>query len=587
MALECSVLGKEGVSRCLLRTQDFFDKSSRDIVDESDENFSVKFELIYTMGMQRPIENSPDRWNFIQQVLELVKIKAPAVLDEFGSSFIEIHCAPGTFPRIRTLRPQAESSLVHNITRHICDFGLVGFPLGRQTKTVQDDLYAYLVNPDLTSDEIDTVQEGGPTGFWSDGTKSTILLLRGLLGGGVLAFTFGQKRWRVNFGLAARTPATKLSVPFRAKDSPSPRSEFSHPDVVIVLTSLCYYYGGLDDEDIFTALGHLMESDQADIEYQAWVSDAHNLPLAFRQLQGINLKDRQQCISQLFPCLKFGKNVVDYYLSRIVFPKEMKEFPSKLSASGWDLGKRKIHPTTGFSGTSDSRIVLPLDVNHLDLPDQKHTNALVLQYLLRPENTVEQMVDLPEPPMSDAERILSVIMQLNKSPEVILDVGAQILELDNLQVAQKWLEMRSALDSTKEAVVFVDQDDELSIVDRNGRVEALQTSSFASRLGACLIFLDEAHTRGIDLKLPVDYRAAVTLGANLTKDRLVQGKISPCRPIKFSSSNRSNTDPIQYSMHENAKARSRPISGLYALPRDPDQDPRLRQEVRQRPHQRL
>jgi len=28
------------------------------------------------------------------------------------------------------------------------------------------------------------------------------------------------------------------------------RSEFSHPDIVIVLTSLSYYYGGLDNDDL-------------------------------------------------------------------------------------------------------------------------------------------------------------------------------------------------------------------------------------------------------------------------------------------------------------------------------------------------
>ena len=52
MSLECLISGKEAVGSSLLSTQEFFDASSRDIVDESDENFSVKFELIYTMGMQ-------------------------------------------------------------------------------------------------------------------------------------------------------------------------------------------------------------------------------------------------------------------------------------------------------------------------------------------------------------------------------------------------------------------------------------------------------------------------------------------------------------------------------------------------------
>ena len=104
---------------------------------------------------------------------------------------------------------------------------------------------------------------------------------------------------------------------------------------------------------------------------------------------------------------------------------------------------------------------------------------------------------------------------------MILDVGAQILELSNLQVAKKWLEM--VPEDRAKAAVFFNDSDELSVLDRKGRTEILQVSPFAKQLDVCLVYLDEAHTRGTDLKLPRDYRAAVTLGANLTKDRLVQG----------------------------------------------------------------
>ncbi|KAL5400750.1 hypothetical protein PMIN04_013160 [Paraphaeosphaeria minitans] len=90
------------------------------------------------------------------------------------------------------------------------------------------------------------------------------------------------------------------------------------------------------------------------------------------------MKDRPQCISKVFPALRNGKSVIDYYVSHIFFPKEMKEFPHKLSASGWDIGKAREQLTTGFSGTIDSHHVLPLDVAYLELPDQKHTNALVI-----------------------------------------------------------------------------------------------------------------------------------------------------------------------------------------------------------------
>lgn len=50
MGIESLLNGQPDLGRSLLRTQDFFDSKSRDIVDESDENFSVKFELVYTMG---------------------------------------------------------------------------------------------------------------------------------------------------------------------------------------------------------------------------------------------------------------------------------------------------------------------------------------------------------------------------------------------------------------------------------------------------------------------------------------------------------------------------------------------------------
>jgi len=51
MGIECLLNGQPDVGTSLLRTQRSFDTHSRDIVDESDENFSVKFESVYIMGM--------------------------------------------------------------------------------------------------------------------------------------------------------------------------------------------------------------------------------------------------------------------------------------------------------------------------------------------------------------------------------------------------------------------------------------------------------------------------------------------------------------------------------------------------------
>ncbi len=166
---------------------------------------------------------------------------------------------------------------------------------------------------------------------------------------------------------------------------------------------------------------------------------------------------------------------------------------------------------------NDSRQVLPLSVHYIDSEKQKHTNALVLAYLLRDENSTKLL-----PPQTDAEYLLKIVNTMEPSTRVILDAGAQILELSNIQVAETWLRMSNFNGAKAKAIIFFNDNEELSVLDHNGRIELLQTSPFAKHLDECLVYLDQAHIRGTDLKMPKHYRAAVTLGANLTKDTLVQ-----------------------------------------------------------------
>lgn len=522
MAIESQLISQREVGQVLLDIQHYFNIHSRDLVDESDENFSVKFELIYTMGTQRPIELGVERWSMIQHVLGLIQRLAYKLQRELPESMQVSPYVAGHFPRTRILREDAEERLLGMIAAEICNIGLPGFPIMRQPPKIREAVRKYILHdlPELSLVEAVETESG----FFSPATAGRLLLLRGLLARGVLAFALRQKRWRVNYGLDAhRNPQTRLAVPYRAKDNPTARSEFSHPDVVILLTCLSYYYGGLTDENLFATFDHLLRADQAEVQYQDWLIDAPTLPRSFRSLAGVTLKDRHQAKTDIFPHLRRAKRVIDYFLGHLVFPKEMKEFPLKLSASGWNIGRKKQHPTTGFSGTCDSRVLLPLDMKHLNLPSQRHTNALVLRHVLQPENCVVMMPESARRGQSDAETFLDLVVEMNPPVQVILDVGAQILELTNLQFAEKWLaQVPSHL--KKEAVVYFDDHDNLCVLDRHGRTELLQTSPFSDQLDLCLVFLDEAHTRGTDLRLPREYRAAVTLGAGLTKDRLVQGK---------------------------------------------------------------
>jgi hypothetical protein len=107
---------------------------------------------------------------------------------------------------------------------------------------------------------------------------------------------------------------------------------------------------------------------------------------------------------------------------------------------------------------------------------------------------------------------------------VLLDVGAQVLELQNEDVAREWLELDTR--SHVEAAIYCNPNDEFYVVTRDGRSDRLATSVYnsESQLDKALVYLDEAHTRGTDFKFPKGTRAVVTLGPKTTKDKLVQGE---------------------------------------------------------------
>ncbi|KAH6623091.1 hypothetical protein F5144DRAFT_623147 [Chaetomium tenue] len=459
MGLESIYAGTGQLGRDILSTYRELEDMSRDIVDESDENFSVKFELIYTIGSQQPIDMSPDRWTMIQELMDVLVEVARNLANGIEGQRVkgllfEENEASGRYPTIRVLEESAGKCLVDAIVKQICRTGVRGFPIQHQSKQMRRAVLEYILHPSLDTEQIAAV-ENVSSGFFSEPTsKNALLLLRGLLATNVILFALGQKRFRVNYGLAPdRRPSTMLAVPYRAKDSPAPRSEFSHPDVVIVLTCLSYYYQGLSDNELRTCLERLSRSDQAEQEYSRWAAAAPQLPSSLAHFSG----------ESVFPALRYAKPAIDFYLANLVFPKEMREFPYKLSASGWDLGKMKRHPLTGFSGTTDSKYVLPLSVTALDLPEQRHTNSAVLACLLRAENTVLELGgDGENLTALTVDGLLDAVTTSSQPMRVILDVGAQIIELSNLEVARRWLGMVPSHEA--DAVIFFNDHDELSVL---------------------------------------------------------------------------------------------------------------------------
>ena len=133
--------GQLELGRQILATYRKFENDARDIVDESDENFSVKFELIYTMGTPQPVRMSPDHWTIIQELMEVV-LKTASNLSNNPSPegesvkglLFEEDKASGRFPTIRVLEESAGERLINTVAEHVCRSRLRGFPIQHQSK---------------------------------------------------------------------------------------------------------------------------------------------------------------------------------------------------------------------------------------------------------------------------------------------------------------------------------------------------------------------------------------------------------------------------------------------------------------------
>ncbi|KAL8936479.1 MAG: hypothetical protein Q9216_004910, partial [Gyalolechia sp. 2 TL-2023] len=515
MGIERLVSEQSSVATKLLETQAWLDTYSRDVLDESDEILDVKFQLIYTLGNQRNMDGQPDRWLMMEGVFDIVQYQAD-ILRRLCPDQIEVEkYSSASFPTIRLLSSKTRQQLISQVFEDICDSKIPGLVMSNLPSHVEKAARSFIADTDVAESDCNVIES-----YCADDETylKKLLFVRGLIAGGILLHALHAKRWSVTYGL--HPTRCLCAVPYRAKGVPAPTAEFGHPDVTIALTCLSYYYTGLKDSQIRTCLEILQKADDPTAEYGTWTKADRDFPRQSCHWNAVNLEDQQQCIDQLFPALRYNKKTADFFLANVVFPKEGKEFDQKLSTSGWDIpaSPGSMHITTGFSGTNDNRFLLPSSIAQSDLPELRHTSGKVLQFVSRPENRSYFCAKDAEGIHLSSEELLRFVTNSDPSVRVLIDVGAQILDLKNDQVIRKWLELVPDAD----AGIYFDEQDHAVVLTRAGKKEKLITSSFSNRMDRCIVYLDDVHTRGTDLKLPQTARAAVTLGPRLTKDRLVQ-----------------------------------------------------------------
>ena len=527
-------------ARPMVKVHSWLRSFCRDILDESDYTLAARTQLIYPSGSQLSVDGHPHRWQVIQALLSLVDQHLYGLHSSFPQSIEVVRRQGGGFPLIYFVRRDVENALLKRLAADITKGHGGILPMskfdGRERAAVRDFLSpgTRKLKP-TTLERIRTLRPDRPQ------VRQTVYLVHGLLVNRILIMTL-KKRWNVQYGL--RPNSDPVAVPYHAKGVPSEQSEWGHPDVAILFTCLVFYYDGINESQLRLALARVLKSDDPSTEYDKWVQSSDDFPASVRAWNTINVEDDTQ-VREIWKAVRYRVVVIDYFLNNFVFPQHAKQFRVKLQSSGWDiplfsaqsaspstgingsaedqqLKKARLRPlTTGFSGTNDNRTMLPLTIQQADLTTLSHTNAEVLTYLLHDRSRRCEIITNANGGRATERDLLKMLRKQNI--RILIDAGAQILEMDNKTLARTWLEV----DKHCDAALYFDSANKPWVISKLGRETPLLASPYADDLSKCLVYLDEAHTRGTDLKFPLNARGALTVGQGQSKDHTVQGARPP------------------------------------------------------------
>ncbi|KAI0444448.1 hypothetical protein F4803DRAFT_249140 [Xylaria telfairii] len=502
----------------MIKFQSWLDTHCRDVLDECDFTLSVKTQLNYPSGPEMPVDFHPYRWKIAQEILGIAASHIQELQRKHPRG-IQVTSRRGKkgFPAVQFLKTEAENALHDIIMESVCSGHLTLLrpipPQSRQKRSViLEVLRATKISQKLLERAAHMFDNPGIA-------KDALLLVRGLLLYRIIVLCLG-KRWNVQYGLHPnRDP---IAVPYEAKGKPSEQAEYGYPDVAILFTCLSFYYAGLTRDQLVQGVQNILQSNDPAAQYEWWTSTCTELPTSLRHWNVINADDKGQ-MDQLWGLLRLNRIVVNHYLNHFVFPAHARQFEIKLQACSWDIpifseGGNQQTRTTGFSGTNDNRLMLPLTISQRDLPELQHTSAEVLSYLLQKRNHRFHVIANEQGQRLTEKEFLRDLKA--KGVSILIDVGAYISEMGNQQLAHAWLEV----DFEAKAVVYFGSDNRAWVHYRANTKEdvPLLATPLAENLSGCNVYLDEGHTRGVDLRLPTNAHGAVTLALKLTKDHTVQ-----------------------------------------------------------------
>uniref|UniRef100_A0A0G4IG68 ubiquitinyl hydrolase 1 n=1 Tax=Chromera velia CCMP2878 TaxID=1169474 RepID=A0A0G4IG68_9ALVE len=226
-----------------------------------------------------------------------------------------------------------------------------------------------------------------------------------------------------------------------------------------------------------------------------------------------SLADREQ-LKILYCFLWNSPLLIQSFLFRVVFPLTLEHALQQLSASGQEIGGEILFPIRlGFSGTPSDLLPLELGSCHYEAG----TDGKMIRFLTSPDVMDLRLLDFPGG--WTVKKLLQSIAETEPSPHALIDTGALITGMENMEVG-KFLMEKGLKDL--DGVVFLDREDRQMIILREGwRVMKLAQCGISPNKR--FTFYDQVHTTGQDIKQGIGARAFLTVGKDMVFRDYAQG----------------------------------------------------------------
>ena len=446
-----------------------------DILDESDELLNHRYQLVYACGdamakgVAKPLPSLHERATALQCLLQAVSkagdrggIWADRSIVHF-MSHDDVTRRPGAYSGHRLLPGKALDDALHgglqsgHLLRELAEILMEDPPEDLRwlkDHPLKSDILTYALDESLSEEYLDSLPVPYPLKI---SEKDQILALRGFLAHGIL--THGLlMRHEVDYGIHRSKGKKRLSVPFRAAQTPDPKSEFAQPDVSLLLTHLSYYKDGLSPDQMLeavTALLKLGPNAQEDI-FNGWISLAQEtgqlnavdaMVDGVKKLDTTNVQQREV----LLRCFSHNMAAINFWLlSCRVLAVETKQFPGKITANSWHIADNASQRVVGFSGTNDHHRLLPSQVHQADLKEELElagTNGRMLHYLISLTNGIHSTT-----PMWTS--LLDLALELRVG--ALLDCGAFLANVSTKDAAKYLITRMQEVEDERQAVCYYD-----------------------------------------------------------------------------------------------------------------------------------